>query len=123
MKTERLIPTIIFAVLLPLAAAAECERPWPVEVPDGATASKEEMLEAQKAVKDYLARADEYLLCLEEEEAAVKVDAEDPEAVQAAAEEKVVRARRHNAAVDEMEQVAEQFNQTVRAYKARNSAE
>ncbi len=104
---------------MPLCANAECDRPWPVEVPDGKTATKEEMLEAQRAIKAYMADADAYLICLEDEQAAVKVDPEDKEALEQAMEEQAIRNRRHNAMVDEMHMLAERFNQTVRAYKNR----
>ena len=90
-----------------------------MEIPDGKSASKEDMLEAQKAVKTYMADADAYLICLEEEAAAVQVDPEDKEAIQVAMEEQAIRTRRHNAMVDEMHLLAERFNQTVRAYKNR----
>ncbi len=118
MKYARITAGIV-AGLVSLSAAAECDKPWPVDVPDGKTATKEEMLEAQKAIKDYLADADTYLVCLEEEGRAVKVDPEDQEALQEAMEEQAIRTRRHNAMVDEMHMLAERFNQTVRAYKDR----
>lgn len=109
----------IVAGLVSLCAAAECDKPWPVDVPDGEKATKEEMIETQKAIKAYLADADAYLICLEEEGRAVKVDPEDKDAIQEAMEDQAIRTRRHNAMVDEMHMIAERFNRTVRAYRER----
>ncbi len=114
-----LIPRVVLGGLISVSVQAECDRPWPVDVPDGKTADKEEMLQAQRAIKAYMAEADAYLMCLEEEEAAVQVDPNDEEALQEAMEAQAIRTRRHNAMVDEMHLIAERYNQTVRAYKNR----
>ena len=110
---------IVSSLLFAFSAQAECDRPWPVEVPDGKVASKEEVLEAQGKVKSYMADGNAYLTCLEEEGKAVEVDTSDPASVEAAQAAQDIRTRQHNAMIDEMEVVAERFNQTVRDFKAR----
>ena len=73
------------------ALAADCEAPATPELPDGATASMEQMLAGQKAVKAFQAANLEYMKCLEPgltaAEAAVKEGAEGAaESYQAAQE-------------------------------------
>ena len=64
------------ALLLPLAAAlsllgsmahAACEYPDAVAIPDGTTASEQEMLDAQGNVKAYMEKMQAYLACMDQE--------------------------------------------------------
>ena len=94
-------------------AAAECTRPAPPVLPDGETADLETMVEGQKSVKAYVAATEAYLDCLTAEgQAAVEV--ETPE-------QQLARIEEHNEAVDEMEALAEQFNEEIREYKAKSN--
>ncbi|MFO0447426.1 MAG: hypothetical protein ACK52I_01840, partial [Pseudomonadota bacterium] len=99
-------------VLLALPAAANCVYPRaPESMPDGNTATMEEMVEGQKAVRAYVAEMEAFLKCLE---GSVPKPA-DPAALteeQKKEQERLetIRAQRHNAAVGEMEAVAERFN-------------
>ncbi len=106
------------ALPLPLAAAlslvgaiahAACEYPAAVTIPDGATASEQEMLDAQSGVKKYMEEMQAYLNCMDEEAAALG-DTESEE-------QKALHAKRHNAAVTAMEELAAAFNEQVRLYK------
>ena len=94
------------------SASVACEYPQKVEVPDGTTASEEQMITGQRAVKTYMAAMEEYLACLDKE-----TDLEDEETSD---EQKAILVSKHNAAVDEMESIAQAFNEQVRAYKAAN---
>ena len=94
------------------AAFASCENPSIVSVPDGATATMEQLLEAQANVKAYMAQMEVYLACLNEELDAAGEDA--------TAEFKSLMVQRHNSAVTEMETVAAAFNQQVQAFRAAN---
>ncbi|MEM6819242.1 MAG: hypothetical protein AAF578_10680 [Pseudomonadota bacterium] len=98
------------------SAWAACTYPTKIDIPNGATATQEEMIEGQKAVKQYMADMNTFLDCIEAESKATM--AED-EASEAKAEREAILSKRHNAAVDEMETVAANFNDAVRAYKAR----
>jgi hypothetical protein len=120
--------TIQFAALaLALGSSAgmagDCSGPQPPSLPDGATASMEEMLAGQKAVKEYQAANLEYMGCLEKEFTAAEAEAlnssseEDKEAAQATYQ-KAVDA--YNAAVSKEEEIAGQFNTEIREYKAAN---
>lgn len=105
--------------MIPLAAticisqaSAECSTPEPTNIPDGTKATSEEMVEAQTFVKQYIAEMELYLVCLDEEAAAL----EEPPT----AEQTERHTQLHNSAVDSMEAVAAQFNEQVRAYKQAN---
>jgi hypothetical protein len=95
-------------------AAGACETPAMISIPDGKTATMEQLLAAQGQVKTYMAAMNEYLACIDGEAEAKGEDA--PEQYQA------MMATRHNTAVSEMESVAAAFNDQVKAYKAANPA-
>lgn len=91
---------------------AKCKLPPKPVVPNGRTANKEEMLNAQKALKAYLAQGDEYIACLKGLEAGWGETISE--------EQKAVVVIFNNRSVDEMQSVADLFNQAVRAYKGKN---
>jgi hypothetical protein len=80
-------------------------------IPNGRTATEEEMLNAQRALKAYLAKGDEFMACLKQVEAGWGPDATE--------EQKAVIVIFHNRSVDEMQATADLFNQAVRAFKGR----
>ena len=113
---------IVSMLLCTLAHAQEdrCSRPWPVQLPDAAPADKEQMLELQTSVKDYIARANDYLTCNEEVVAEIRTEAaglEDAIAIDEAEQQIRVWVSRYNNTVDEMHAVGERFNALVREYK------
>lgn len=100
--------------------ALGCDYPQRVLVPNGNTATKEDMLEGQRKVKQYVSEMDTYLECIEIEESQAReaipnLQPEDEE------EREEVFNKKYNAAVDEMERLAAQFNAEVQAYKAQGS--
>lgn len=115
---NKMIKTAIsVAILLIAQSALACEYPSRVDVPDGATASKDEMISAQRGVKAYMAAMEEYLNCIEGDEAAAVLalgEDVDDEAKRQRAE---MFNKKYNAAVEQMNLVAEEFNVQVRAYK------
>jgi hypothetical protein len=92
-------------------AFAECSRDAAPSLPDGSTATLEDMKSAQQAVKAYMASGNAYLVCLDEQGA--QAGAEE------AAEAKAARIANYNAAVDEQTAIAASFNAALQAYKAR----
>ena len=107
------------AALVAGPAYGACTYPRaPDSMPDGSTASMEEMVAGQKQVKQYMADMDTYLKCLDEEAPkAPAADAATEEQKKEAARLESMRAQKHNAAVSEMESVAERFNQQLKAFK------
>jgi hypothetical protein len=97
-----------------------CDYPTRVSVPNGSTASQEEMIEGQRDVKKYVADMEVYLECIVEEEKAARAAITNlkPEDEQQR-EDKLTK--KYNAAVEEMEQVAAKFNVEVQTYKSRNN--
>ena len=93
--------------------AAACPYPAAVDVPNGSSASEDEMLSGQKRVKAYMAEMEDYLKCLDDEAVALGDAVTD--------EQRQLHVDRHNAAVEAMEQVANAFNEQIRAYKAVNN--
>lgn len=106
------------ALLATSPAVFACDYPERADIVSGTTASKEEMIETQKAVKAYMAAMEEYLACIatEEEEAVAELEDPDEETLQ---QRQMLLAKKHNAAVEEMELVAAEFNEQVRLYKGR----
>ena len=83
-KIEKLIAAVVVFAVPALGIA--CDYPERPTLPDGNTASKDEMIAAQTAVKTFLAGVDEYLECIEQEEkeaieAMPEIDESDEEAV------------------------------------------
>ena len=54
-------------MLASMPAAAACSEPRPPQVPDGATAGKDEMLAIYRDMRAYQAKAQSYLDCLDAE--------------------------------------------------------
>jgi hypothetical protein len=106
--------SLIFGV----QSAFACEYPDRVLVPNGNTATKEEMVAGQRGVKKYVADMEIYLECIVQEEKAARDAIGDLEANQEQEREDMLN-KKYNAAVDEMERLAAQFNAEVQAYKAK----
>ncbi len=113
-----LLPTLL-TLFVSQAAVAECNYPARAKIADGATATKEEMIASQKSVKAYMAAMESYLTCIAEEEKSERDSMESQDDAKLAEMEAALN-KKHNAAVEEMEIVADEFNLQVRAYKARS---
>lgn len=105
-------------------AYADCTYPQaPSKIPDGNTASLQEMLAAQKAVKQFDQDIKAYTDCLKlEHDSAVKnIDpgADPKKAKEQKTELDNMWAKKNDAAVDQDTAVTNQFNQQVRIYKAK----
>ncbi len=98
------------------AAKADCSYPAKIEIPNGTQATKDEMIAGQRAIKSYMEAMNAYLDCIELE---TRAAVQEGEAAEVTAERERLLGQKHNAAVDEMETLAAEFNAQVRAYKAR----
>jgi hypothetical protein len=92
----------------------KCKYPTRPEIPNGRTATEEEMMSSQKSMKDYLAQGDGYLACLDQVNAGWGETATE--------EQKAVIVIFHNRMVDEMQTTADLFNQAVRAFKGKRGS-
>ncbi|MEM9333999.1 MAG: hypothetical protein AAGA33_04035 [Pseudomonadota bacterium] len=116
---KKLILPALLSLLAAQTALAECNYPARAKIADGASATKEEMIASQKSVKAYMAAMESYLTCIAEEEQSARDDLESTDDGQLEELEEALN-KKHNAAVEEMEIVADEFNLQVRAYKARS---
>ncbi|MEM1114628.1 MAG: hypothetical protein AAGI11_22135 [Pseudomonadota bacterium] len=119
----RIMQTALASLTLFSAASfADCDAPASPVLPDGATASMQDMLEGQKAVKAFQAANMDYMGCLEKVFNAAAKDADsgndDEKAAATEVHDKAVAA--YNDAVSKEEEVAGQFNTEIREYKAAN---
>ena len=103
-------------------AYAACTYPSPpAKLPDGATATRDEMLAGKKLVTEFDNAIGEYNTCLQKEadEAIGKLTGEDKEKEAKKAEIQKMTDQKHNAAVEADEQIATRFNEQLRAYNAK----
>ena len=114
MKIRFLAMTLLAGGLFSLQAAAQCEAPADINVPDGATATLDQMLEAQSQVKSFLAAMEAYLDCMNTDIEALPEDAP--------AAERAVLVEQYNAGVVSMESTAAKFNEERVAYQEAHPA-
>ena len=123
------LAAIAALTLLAGAAKAACTYPAaPDKIPDGSTATRDEMLAAKQAVAKYNDEITAYQSCIKLEsdgsiaelEKQAKTDEEKKAfaAQKAELERKLVE--RNNAALDEVTAVVERFNEQLRAYNKKN---
>ena len=90
------------------AHADQCRLPpAPSKIPDGSTASQQEMITAMETIKQYNNDVQTYLKCLDFEARQNQLSPGDQTAL-------------HNAAVDQLTHVANQFNDQVRSFKSKH---
>ena len=113
----RLSISIVTLCLAPLALACEYPSP-PAGLPDGNTATKEEMIAGVKVIKAFQQAMIDYRSCIEANEVlALQSIAEDD--ADGRARQKEIATQKHDASVEDESRVVEQFNIQIRAYKAR----
>jgi hypothetical protein len=111
---------LVLGLLAAAPAGAECTYPKaPTGLPDGRTATNDEMVAGMKTIKEYNTQVMEYLACLETE-AKERVQAAGPDApADQIAQIKAIHTKRHNAAFDELQMNVARFNEQVKVYKSR----
>ncbi|MGC1729997.1 MAG: hypothetical protein WA747_11550 [Steroidobacteraceae bacterium] len=112
--------TAAVALLAAGTAYADCPYPsTPDKIPDGATATLDEMLAGQKAINTYNKAVNDYVACIDkqlDDDTAKQGDKLKP---QQKSEMQRVEAQKHNAAIDQLQSIADRFNEQVKAFKAR----
>lgn len=89
-----------------------CPMPEKPSIPNGLKSTEEEMLVAQRGIKDYITKGEAVLACLD----GLRQSWGDT----ATEEQLQINNLFHNKMVDEMQAIGELFNSAVRAYKGRN---
>ena len=116
-KTTRLAVSV--AALFLAQGALACDYPERLkDIPNGESASRDDMIEGKKAVQSYLANMESYLSCIEAEEAQAVIAMGDVDE-EAKKQRSETFNKKYNAAVEEMNLVAEEFNIQLRAFNAR----
>lgn len=125
MKFSTAAALVPFLLATSLAAEAACVYPQaPRSVPNGSNASKDEMLAAQNTVKDYVKSVQEgYLPCLEQERVASvgALDNMDPEYTTKKASIDSIHAKKHNAALEELQAFVDRWNAEKKAFQDKTS--
>ena len=103
------------SVGLAAGARAACEMPSLVRaIPDGATATEQELLTVQTEIQAYVAAMDDYIACQNEE---LSVNGSE-----ASAEYLYMMTTRIETARNEVDKVASDFNEQVTAFRAARQA-
>jgi hypothetical protein len=122
----KMLTALVFApALLALSAAAQaasCVYPQaPQALPNGAKATKDEMLAAQGLVKEYAKNVQEtYLVCLDKdkEEQIAALNPTDPELATKTASIEAIHAKKYNSALDELQALVDRWNAEKKAFGA-----
>ncbi len=104
----KLSAAFVAAVLTCLPAFADCTLPPPPsKIPNGSTASEQDMIAAMNTLKEYNGDVTVYLKCLDYEVKQNRMSAG-------------ARDAKNNDAVAQLQSIADKFNQQVRAFKAKH---
>jgi hypothetical protein len=104
---KRILLALAAACVTSLPAYADCMLPpAPSKIPDGNSASQQEMLTAMQTLKEYSGDVETYMKCLEFEAKQNRLSRGDEE-------------KMHNNAVETLTKVAAKFNEQVRTFKAK----
>jgi hypothetical protein len=118
-----LLPLPIVAALVAMPAHADCTAPdVNVTIPDGASATMDDMLKTQRAIRDGNSAVEAYSQCLrglaDAEIAAGGDKLKDQDKQKIAAKYDAIA----NVVIDKLQGLADKFNVEVRAYKAKQAA-
>jgi hypothetical protein len=116
---------LVFATMAALSAGAtyaDCPYPAPPDkLPDGATATLQDMLAGQKAVGEYNKAINDYVACIDKALADSISSAGDKLKPEQKADMQRVETQKHNAAIDQLQGVADRFNEQVKVFKAKSA--
>jgi hypothetical protein len=104
-------------MLLSASAFAECANPKAPDAPDGKSASKDQMVAAMQAFKQYNTDVNAFVECLNTETTAKVSDGSIPPGQ--IMQFKSMQGRKQSAATDELKAKTESFNEQVRVFKAK----
>ena len=119
---KALIAAAALAALMAGSVHADCPYPAPPEkIPDGNTASLNEMVAVKKQIADYDSAIGVYLDCIKQEHEDAVAKAGDKLTEKQKEDLEHMETSRHNAAVAQLQGIADHFNEQVRVYKAKNA--
>lgn len=104
------------------AAYADCPYPAaPDKLPDGASATLQDMLAGQKAVNEYNKAVNDYVACIDKEVDEAVAKGGDKITPEQKADMHRVETQKHNAAIDQLQSLADRFNEQVKVFKAKGA--
>ncbi|HEY1726424.1 MAG TPA: hypothetical protein VGF89_13440 [Steroidobacteraceae bacterium] len=119
---QSILAIAALAALSAAAAQADCPYPAaPAKIPDGNTATLDEMMAVKKQVTEYDSAIGSYLDCIKKEHDDAVAKGGDSLTDKQKLELDHIEAQKHNAAVTQLQGVADHFNEQVRLYKAKNA--
>ena len=117
---KSLLTAVVIAAAALAPAYADCTYPAaPTPIPDGNSATLAQMLSTQKAVQAYNEQMNAYLSCIQLERDSRVAQVGDKLTKQQKQELEAIEVQKHNAAVDQLHAVADQFNAQVKIFKAK----
>jgi hypothetical protein len=112
----------VTAAITAVPAYADCPYPpAPDKLPDGATATLEQMVAGQKTVQAYQKAINDYNACIDKALDDAIAKGGDQLKPEQKTEMQKLEAQKHNAAVDQLQGVADRFNEQVKIFKARTA--
>jgi hypothetical protein len=100
---------------------ADCSYPPPpAKIPDGNSATMDEMVAAKKAITQYNLDINAYVACIKLEHETAVTNGGDKLTPEQKADMERMEVQKNNAAVDQLQSVADRFNEQVRIYKAKH---
>jgi hypothetical protein len=117
-RTAPTLLALLFAGswLVAAPAFADCEAPKAPDSPDAKSATKEQMVDAMKAFKQYNTDVDAYIECLNTETKTKAADGSIPAGQ--IMQFKSMQSRKQAAVTDERKSKVDNFNEQVRKFKA-----
>jgi len=115
------ISAVLSLVASNMAVAHSCVEPAKPVIPNGSSASMDEMVEAQTAVKAYQSGMSTYRACIETYMDGLKPALQEGD--KEAGANHMASNRNFNDSVAQEEEVAAEFNAAIKAYKAANPGE
>lgn len=109
------LSTLLFA-----GAGIACEYPDSPPVPNGSSASKDEMIAGQKDMNAYIKELEAYQQCLVEEEEAARAELGEEVEPDVLKQREELLTKKYNAAHDEMLKAAATFNAELKEFNSRD---
>lgn len=114
------LSAVCLSTLLLAGTGVACEYPESPTMPNGSSATKEEMIAGQKGVNAYIKNLEAYQQCIVDDEEAARAEMgeeADPEVLK---QREALLTKKYNAAHDEMLKAAAAFNAELKEFQARN---
>ena len=118
-KTTKLLISLALVFAAPLAFACDYPAP-PKSLPDGNSATKDEMLAGVKMIATYQEEMSTYLACIEADEVVATLALADDDE-EGKKQRAIMFEKKYNAAVEEQTLAVEEFNAQIRAFKSQSN--